>query len=382
MEKVAYFDNAATTFPKPECVYTAMDEFARNCGVSLGRGQHRLSSKASKLCDDTRNLMLELLHCSNKKVVFTSTATEALNIILRSLYIPPNANVYVSPFEHNAVTRTLHYLKEKSNFNIIQLAADKNTLSLNLKDIERQFGLQKPFCVVSSYVSNVVGTIIPIEDLIISAKKHGAITVIDMCQSAGLIDIDISSDYYDYVVFAGHKTLYAPLGISGFVSSFPQQLEPLVIGGTGVESASQDMPTEIPIRFEAGSHNPALIAGLNASLKWIKQTTVEKIFRTEEEHQFKLNDILDRHRNITRIKPERSIGITSCLFDDYSSDEIGQILSENNIAFRTGLHCSPLAHKFIGTFPAGTVRFSVGFFNDDDDFLALDEVLTYIEVNS
>ena len=122
MENIVYFDNAATTFPKPDCVYTAMDQFARTCGVSIGRGQHSLSSKAAYIADETRELLQELFHASNKKVVFTNTATEALNIIIRGISIPRGANVYISPFEHNAVTRTLHYLQKQNDFQIIQLA--------------------------------------------------------------------------------------------------------------------------------------------------------------------------------------------------------------------------------------------------------------------
>ena len=126
MENIVYFDNAATTFPKPECVYTAMDQFARTCGVSIGRWQHSLSSKAAYIADETRELLQELFHASNKKVVFTNTATEALNIIIRGINIPKGANVYISPFEHNAVTRTLHYLQKQNDFQIIQLACSKD----------------------------------------------------------------------------------------------------------------------------------------------------------------------------------------------------------------------------------------------------------------
>ena len=121
-DNIAYFDNAATTYPKPECVYQAMDSFNRNCGVSLGRGQHKLSSKASYTADETRQLLLQLFHCSNKEVAFTNTATEALNVLLNGIDIPSGANVYISPFEHNAVTRTLHHLQNIRAFNIIQLS--------------------------------------------------------------------------------------------------------------------------------------------------------------------------------------------------------------------------------------------------------------------
>lgn len=382
MDGIAYFDNAATTFPKPECVYTKMDEFMRNCGVSLGRGQHKLSSKASFVADETRELLLDLFHCSNKKVVFTNTATEALNIILNGIAIPRGANVYISPFEHNAVTRTLHHLQSKRAFNIVQLSVNKEDYTYDMDLISTQFKKEKPYCVIVSHASNVIGAVAPIKDIFTEAKKYNAITVADMCQTTGLIDTDISSSVFDYVVFAGHKTLYGPLGISGFVSSFPQELPPIIIGGTGIESANQDMPNEIPIKYEAGSHSSYAIAGLNASLKWIKETGIANIYSKERENHSKLISVLQSFDNIKMILPKDSVGVVSCLFDKYSSDEIGQVLSEHNIAFRSGLHCAPYAHRFIGTFPAGTVRFSVSYFNDENDFAELESTLEFIHDNS
>lgn len=381
MENIVYFDNAATTFPKPECVYTAMDQFARICGVSIGRGQHSLSSKAAYIADETRELLQELFHASNKKVVFTNTATEALNIIIRGINIPKGANVYISPFEHNAVTRTLHYLQKQNNFQIIQLACSKDTYQIDIDGVAAQFKSDKPFCVIASHISNVLGAIAPIESLFSEAKKYDAITVTDMCQSAGLIDTNIASSDFDYAVFAGHKTLYGPLGISGFITSFPRELPPLIIGGTGIDSANQDMPDDIPVKYEAGSHNSTAIAGLNASLKWLLENGMDNIHQKELMYYKKLCNLLSSYDNIKLYLPENGIGVVSCDFDGYSSSEIGQVISKK-IAIRSGLHCAPLAHKFIGTFPSGTVRFSVSYFNTDHDFEVLEEMLDYIEENS
>ena len=381
MENIVYFDNAATTFPKPECVYTAMDQFARTCGVSIGRGQHSLSSKAAYIADETRELLQELFHASNKKVVFTNTATEALNIIIRGINIPKGANVYISPFEHNAVTRTLHYLQKQNNFQIIQLACSKDTYQIDIDGAAAQFKSHKPFCVIASHISNVLGAIVPIEKIFSSAKKYGAITVADMCQSAGLIDTNIASSDFDYVVFAGHKTLYGPLGISGFITAFPQELPPLIIGGTGFDSANQDMPDDIPVKYEAGSHNSTAIAGLNASLKWLLENGIDNIYQTELTHYKRLIDLLSSYENVKLYLPENGLGVVSCNFDGYNSSEIGQVISKK-LAIRSGLHCAPFAHKFIGTFPSGTVRFSVSYFNTDHDFEVLEEMLDFIEENS
>lgn len=381
MDNIIYFDNAATTFPKPECVYTAMDHFTRSCGVSIGRGQHPLSSRASFVADETRELLQQLFHSTNKKVIFTNTATEALNLILRGIEIPKGVNVYISPFEHNAVTRTLHYLQKQNDFQIIQLACDKDTYRIDVEGVEKQFKENKPFCVIVSHVSNVLGAVAPIEKIFSASKKYGAITIADMCQSAGLIDTDIASSDFDYVVFAGHKTLYGPLGISGLITAFPQQLPPLIIGGTGFDSANQDMPDDIPVKYEAGSHNSTAIAGLNASLKWLIELGIENVYKTEMKHYDRLKALLGSYDNITQYLPENGIGVVSCNFEGYSSSEIGQVISQK-IAIRSGLHCAPLAHMFIGTFPGGTVRFSVSYFTNDRDFEALEEMLDYIADNS
>ncbi|MCM1164788.1 MAG: aminotransferase class V-fold PLP-dependent enzyme [Ruminococcus sp.] len=359
-----------------------MDKFYRKCGVNVGRGQHRLSARASSLMEETRELLLELFHCENKKVIFTPTATEALNLIITGLNMPSGACVYISPFEHNAVTRTLHHLQKASKFDIELLAVDKETLMFDVDKISKQFAERKPFCVIMSHASNVCGAIAPIFEIFTAANKYNAVTVADMCQTAGLIDTDLSSDDFDYAVFEGHKTLYGPMGIGGFIAGSDTRLPPLIYGGTGVESANQDMPDEIPTKYEAGSHNIQAIAGLNAALKWLKNIGIENVFAKEQSNKAKLLEILKRHDNITVIEPQNAVGVISCNFKNYSSDSIGQVLSDQNIAVRTGLHCAPYAHKFLGTFPAGTVRFSVGYFNTDYDFKMLERALEYIEENS
>lgn len=381
-EHIAYFDNAATSFPKPEAVYRAMDDCARNYGVSMGRGQHLLSAKASHVADETRELLLQLFHCTNKKVVFTNTATEALNIILTSQIISEKCIVYISPFEHNAVTRTLHHIAENKYIKIRQLMVDSATLCYDIHAIQQQFQDEHPHCVIISHASNVTGAVAPIRDIFSLAKRYNSVTIADMCQTAGLIDTDISSSDFDYVVFAGHKTLYGPLGISGFICQYPEQLPPLIYGGTGIESANQDMPMSSPERFEAGSHSSIAIAGLNASVKWILDTGIQNVYEREQDNKRRLVELLTQYDNIRIIQAENQIGLISCLFNQYSSDEVGQVLSEQHIAFRSGLHCAPYAHRFINTFPAGTVRFSVGYFNTEDDFSMLDHALQYIYENS
>ena len=383
-EMIAYFDNAATTFPKPEEVYQFIDQFYRTCGVNVGRGQHKLASKASKLVQETRDSVLSLFHCPNKKVVFTHTATEAINLILKGLPVADDYNIYISPFEHNAVTRVLNHLQSVYKINVIQLAVDKKTLKYDLEKIKNQFAEQKPNWMVVSHASNVCGVIAPIQELCRIAKTHGAITIVDMCQTAGLIDTDLSNTNIDFAIFAGHKTLYSPLGIAGVISSFDIKPKPLIYGGTGVESANQELPETVPERYEVASPNIAAMAGLHASLEWIQKTGVQEIYKKEQQNKEKLICLLKKFGNIKIIDTTKteSIGVVSCVFEGYSSDNIGQILSQQNIAVRTGLHCAPYAHQFLETFPSGTVRFSVSYFNKDEDFEALRKALEYIEINS
>lgn len=384
MVQTVYFDNAATTFPKPEEVYLFTDKFYREYGVNVGRGQHKLAFTASNLVADTRLLLQNLFHCPNKKVVFTHTATEALNVILQGLSINDGYNIYLSPFEHNAVTRVIKHLQSIYKLNIHILKVDRGTLTYDLEKIKYQFAEYKPNIVVMSHASNVCGVVAPINEICNLSKVYDAINVIDMAQTAGLIDTDLSSDIIDFAVFAGHKTLYGPLGVAGFIGSEAVMPAPLLYGGTGIDSANQNLPETIPERYEVASPNIMAISGLNAALKWIEKVSVKSIFEKEKKNHRILLSILKKFGNVKIVSPTDeglSIGVVSCVFDGYSSDSIGKILNEHDIAVRTGLHCAPFAHQFLGTFPSGTVRFSVSYFNDDSDFEKMQKVLEYIEEN-
>lgn len=382
---VAYFDNSATTFPKPEEVYSFMDKFYRENGVNVGRGQHKLASKASFLVDETRKLLLEILHCKNKGVVFTSTATEGINLVLQGREWKENSIVYISPFEHNAVTRTLFHLKDRYGLKIKTLAFNKEKIEYDLEQIKADFKEENPNVVICSHSSNVFGIVAPVEKIVEESKKYGAFNFIDMCQTAGLIDLNVGNENIDAVVFAGHKTLYGPLGVSGVVMKKDIDLKPLIYGGTGVESANQNMPDIFPIKYEGGSHNILAISGLNASLKWLKNIEIENIYKREKEIFNKLISLLKTYENIEIVgyrEAKEQVGVVSCVFKGYAPDEIGQVLSDMDIAVRTGLHCSPYAHEFFGTFPAGTVRLSISYFTTDDELNKLKVALDYIRENS
>lgn len=385
MNNTAYFDNAATTFPKPEEVYRFMDSFYRECGVNVGRGQHKLASQAAAMVAETRRLLLELNHCPNRMVVFTPSATEALNIILTGIILKDGLNIYISPFEHNAVTRVVNHLKQAFTIKVSELAFDKFTFTYDIEKIRYKFAECKPDVVIISHASNVCGVLSPITEICALSKPYGATNVIDMCQTMGLVDTNLNNDNIDYAVFAAHKTLYGSLGLGGFICKENAKPEPLLYGGTGIDSANPLLPDTLPERYEVGSPNVPAIAGLNAALKWIKTEGILTIFEKEQSNYRHLVNLLQKYDNIRivgSVHTKACIGVVSCVFDNYGSDNIGQILSDRNIAVRTGLHCAPAAHRFLGTFPAGTVRFSVGYFNTDEEFVLLEEALKYIHENS
>ena len=389
----AYFDNAATTFPKPKCVYDFMDGFYREHGGNAGRGSHALSLSAGKLISETRKRLQKILHCQNKAIVFAPTATIALNMILQGLLASaPLSNkirtVYISPFEHNAVTRVLHHFEQNGSIKVNVLPIQSN-LSYDFAEIESLFKKEKPDLLVMSHASNVVGLVQPAEKLCALAKKFGCVTVLDMAQTAGLVDLNVGLETIDFAVFAGHKTLYGPTGISGFAMKAGFDLPPVLFGGTGYESANQEMPRDVPQRYEMGTLNISGIAGLYAATEWILETGIESIWTREQEHRKSLLEILGKYdfvkvvgsTALTSHEEFQHVGIVSCLIEGLPSDTAASVFSERNIAVRSGLQCAPLAHKTLGTFPAGTVRFSTGYFTGEEDFGELERAMEYLKGN-
>lgn len=380
---MAYFDNAATTYPKPECVYTDMDHYYRDNGTSAGRGSYQKAISTNQLIRDTRQRLQSILKCPAKQVVFTPTATIALNIIIQGLLQSKNKTVYITPFEHNAVTRTLHPYESSNKAKVLQLKVNSQ-LQYDLDGIAQQFDECPPDLLIMSHASNVCGLIAPVEELSVLAKRYRATVIIDMAQTAGLIPCNIGLETIDFAVFAGHKTLYGPTGVSGFVMKPDIELAPVLFGGTGFESANQDMPLSIPERYEIGTMNSLGIAGLNSALRWIEETGIERIREQEQKNRLRLIEILSEYsfiRTVGIAEDNRYVGVVSVLIDGVSSDSCGSIFDRLGISVRTGLQCAPLAHQFLGTYPSGTVRFSVSFFTQENDFLELNQALSYIKEN-
>lgn len=382
-----YFDNAATTFPKPECVYAFMDSFFRKHGGNAGRGQYKLAAESSKIIFETRGFIQKILCTPNKDVIFAPSATVALNMVIQGLLADEKKKtVYISPFEHNSVTRVLHHFEKVGKICVRQLFVSPD-FEYDMEKINAQFAELPPDIVILSHASNVIGLVAPVLEIFAAAKKYGALTVTDMAQTAGLVPLDVASDLVDFAVFAGHKTLYGPFGIGGFAKSRNVALEPVLFGGTGVDSANQEMPENIPGRYEMGSQNICAVAGLHAAAQWFLQNQ-DEIRAAEEKNHRRLLEILRQYDFVKIAGPAdrfsektKCIGVVSTVFDGYAAEDIGNVFDEMEIAVRTGLQCSPLAHKFLGTFPAGTVRFSVGYFTGEEDFCALEKAMGYIEEN-
>ena len=380
---MAYFDNAATTFPKPECVYDSMNQYYRNNGGSYGRGDNAFSNSAKGLVEQTRQAIQRLLHCPAKQVVFQPSATISLNVIIQGVIANGAKNIYISPFEHNAVTRVLHHYESEGKIKVNVLTVGKDFV-YDLQRIQFQFDDEKPDLVIMSHASNVIGVIAPVSEVFALAKKYNATTLVDMAQTAGLVDLNVGQDNIDFAVFAGHKTMYGPTGISGFVMKPTYKLSPVLFGGTGFDSANQDMPSSLPERFEIGTMNSQGVAGLYAALQWIKEQGVNALLQKEQQNRQRLIELLQSYSFLNVIgNSDRAnyVGIVSCTIDEISSDIAGQLFAERDIAVRTGLHCAPSAHKFLGTFPAGTIRFSTSHFTSDNDFEMLRSSLDDISDN-
>ena len=378
-----YLDNAATTFPKPEEVYAEVDFAQRNLAVNVGRGSYALATKAMDILEETRQLMAELIGVDDPySVVITPSATIAANEIVYGLSWDKLKNVYVTPFEHNAVARPVHKLCSEYQITEFFIPFDPETHEWDEEETERLFLITPPDYVFLNHVSNVTGTVIPVEKIAKLAKSFGATIIVDGSQSVGLLDYNLRSTDIDYLIFAGHKNLYASLGVGGWVSNGAALPKPLLSGGTGSDSLNLSMSPDAPVGFEPGSHNIVAIASLNASIKWIKKTGIDVI--AEKKHSLTKRLIAGLEGTTAQLylpaNNANHVGVISFTHPDYDANEVGLILSlDYDIAVRTGFHCAPYVHDFLGTTDKhGTVRASVGFFNSDEDIDALVQAIKEI----
>ena len=375
-----YFDNAATTYPKPEQVYKEMDRLTRECAVNSGRGSYKKAENASAVINETRKKVSEFMGAENAEdVIFTSSATEAANRVLRGYGFEENMTVYVSPYEHNAAMRTLEALRKEKKFKIKVLETDEKGY-LNLDDIEYQFMCDEPDFVCINLASNVTGYVLPAERVADMAKEYGAIVLADAAQAAGNIEINLKETNIDILIFAGHKSMYGLFGVGGFITNSrifdrDKNITPVIFGGNGEDSLNLELSERGISRYEVGSPNIAAIGTLKTAID-----TIEKdLSGTQERENRLLKYLIEKLEDIDGIhifqKPETEeefqnhIPVLSIGFEKYVSDDAGTILDgEYDIAVRTGYHCAPFVHDVIGSKRyGGTVRISMGQFTTKED---------------
>lgn len=372
-----YLDNAATTFPKPEVVYKRMDDISRRYAVNAGRGEYKLAKKMSELIDDTKKRIRRLVKVDTDiGVIFSPSITIALNQIINGFFWKDNSVIYVSPYEHNAVARPLNYLSKNKKIIIKQLPLNEK-LEIDLERTKYEFSKERPTAVFCIHVSNVTGYVLPIKEVFSLAKQYGAFTVLDTAQSLGLIDVDSKQMNVDIIAFAGHKSLYGPLGIGGFVNVGNVKLNPFITGGTGSDSLNLDMPESIEGKYESASCNVIAVAGLSAALEILD---IEKNYSTEKELTYYLVKKLEKNKNVRILAPvdkDKHIAVTSFVYEGMKSSDVGFILDEDfDIAVRTGYHCAPFIHQYLhDEKSSGTVRIGVGQFNTKQDIDKLIEAL-------
>jgi len=364
--RLIYVDNAATTWPKPEAVYRAVDAAMREQGANPGRGSYRMSVDAQRIVDEARLEISRLFNApASERVIFTLNCTDALCIALHGL-IEAGDRVVTGPFEHNSVIRPLHSLEGRGARVVVTRSTE--TLGLDL-DHFRELCRDGVDYVVLSHVSNVMGSVSPIKEVSEITHERGGLLILDAAQSAGGLEIDMKALGIDVLAAPGHKGLYGPMGTGVLVLFAPLPMKPFREGGTGFKSESPTQPEEYPWRLEAGTLNLPGIAGLAAGVRFVRSVGLDAIAKHEASLAGALADELRKIDSVS-VFCERvpRTGVISFRIDAVDVALTGTMLDAAfGIAVRTGLHCAPNTHKAMGTFPDGTVRVSFGQFNTEGD---------------
>jgi cysteine desulfurase family protein len=361
-----YLDNAATSHPKPEAVYQAVDHALREIGASPGRGGYRRGLEATRIVFATRESLAKLFGIKDSaRLAFTGSATEALNLAIAGM-LRPGDHAVTTTMEHNSVSRPLR-LAEMRGATITRIPCDRSGL-LDLSDLATALRSDTRL-IVLSHCSNVTGTLQPLSEIGQIAKQAGVPLLVDAAQSAGVIPIDVEAMGITLLAAPGHKGLLGPQGTGFLYIEESIELPPLLVGGTGSHSSEEEQPEEMPGRFESGTLNTPGIAGLGAGAEFILSTGIETIRKKEALLVRQIWEGLSKIREINLHGPapdkERG-GIVSFTAEGRDPAMIGFTLDhEYGIEVRTGLHCAPAAHRTIGTFPSGTIRVSPGWFTTE-----------------
>ena len=377
-----YLDNAATSFPKPESVYQALDRFARTELANPGRAGHKMALAAEHVLDDARHLLNQLLHGEGpERFIFTLNCTDALNMAFKGV-LAAGDHVVTTDLEHNSVSRPLRAMELAGRITLTRIAADKGgTID---PDAIKQALTPRTRLIALTHASNVLGTVQPVAEVGHLAREREVLFLVDAAQTAGVVPIDIQSMCIDLLAFPGHKSLLGPTGTGALYVGPAAIVGAWREGGTGGDSSSETQPRDYPYFLEGGTPNVLGVAGLTAGIRYVTENGLEKIRRHEVELCDRLWKRLDEiggyevygHRDL-----ERRIGTLSFRSEALPATEIGGILDQAfDIAIRPGLHCAPYIHRAIGSFPDGAVRVSPGAFNSTDDVDRLADALAEIRL--
>ena len=380
--KDIYFDNSSTSFPKAPNVGRAMGEFIENGAFNINRGSYEGAYEAGGAVLDTREMLKDLFNCPNSKnVVFTPSVTYSLNFFIKG-FLKPGDHVLVTSVEHNAVMRPLVQM-EKLGVEFDAVPCDEEG-GVTADDF-RAYIKENTKAIITTHASNVCGTIIPIEEIGALCKEKGLVYAVDTAQTAGILNIDMQKANIDFLAFTGHKGLLGPQGIGGFIASDKLEglIDPVISGGTGSLSDSEEIPDFLPDRFESGTLNLPGIIGLHQALVYLKEAGIDNM-RNEKMEITKY--FLDQVKEIDGVKVagkktvEGRLGVVSIDFEGFDNSIVSFYLSSKyKIMTRVGMHCAPRAHKTLKTFPQGTVRFSFSHFNTKEEVdVCIDSIKTIL----
>lgn len=377
MSEFIYLDNGATSFPKPEEVYTTMDTFYRNYGVNPGRSGYELAVEAGAVVDNTRKLLTEFFNGTDPNhLCFSYNSTDALNLVIFGM-LQPGDHAISTTLEHNSVLRPLYHLSQDGVE--VDYVPFNGAGFVDPDDVRKKF---KPNTrlVIINHTSNVIGTIQPIREIGQYCREAGIPFAIDASQSAGTIPIDMEEEFLDIVIFTGHKSLLGPVGIGGLYVRDGVEIRHTRVGGSGILSALRTHVEAYPYRLESGTVNTVGVAGLQAGLKWVLKEGVENIHTHEMKLAWMLREGLSEIDGVTLYCLDDltdHIAVLTFNIEGMEAEDVGAMIDlDHDIACRTGLHCAPLVHEQLGTTEIrGAVRFSIGPFNTEEHILAAIEAV-------
>lgn len=365
-----YLDNASTSFPKPKVMADAMYDYIINVGGNSGRGNYSNSYESNKLILLTREKIADFFNYNkSENVIFTNNITSSLNILIKGI-LKQNDHVISTTLEHNSVLRPLFECSNLLNVNVDLVNSSKDGF-INPIDIKNKINKNTKLVIIS-HASNVVGSIQNIEEIGAICKENNIFFIIDTAQTAGMIKVDMQRCNANAIAFTGHKSLLGPQGIGGFIidDSLNDECSSILSGGTGSLSHSLNQPNFLPDKFECGTLNSPGIVGLSNSIDFINKEGLETIY---SKNFYLRSKLYEGMLNIDDIKLYGNTDFskyTTCISFNYKSfdpAEVSYFLECNGIKTRSGLHCAPLAHKSIESYPGGTIRFSLGYFNTEEE---------------